>query len=191
MLRSLTIIAMIAFFAAALISADEPKHLIYHDGNYKLKWKDFQGEVEDGFEGFTAVSYVGFRFGYKGTAHQDSLQVVVEAFFNPENSWHRNDTSKAILQHEQIHFDITELYSRKLKQRITQSTLTYKNYQQAMRDMEKEVRAAMNTADSIYDATTDNGLIKAEQATWNTNIAADLENLKVFEPDTFYVPVHL
>ena len=49
----------------------------------------------------------------------------------------------------------------------------------------------MNTADSIYDATTDNGLIKAEQATWNTNIAADLENLKVFEPDTFYVPMHL
>lgn len=174
---------------ALLVSADEPEQLIFHDNDYRLKWKDFQGPEEEGFESFDAVSYVGFRLGYKGTARQDSLRIVVEAFFNPKRSWHDGDTTAYLLQHEQVHFDITELYTRKLKQKLKGATLTYKTYQQTIKDLEKAVRAEMNTADSIYDAATDNSLNKTEQAKWNTNIAKDLEALKIYMPDTFTVPV--
>lgn len=190
MLQRIALVAFIGFAVMAMMSADEPAGLVYHDKDYKLRWKDFHGEVEDGYEGFAAVSYVGFRFGYKGTARQDSLQVVVETFFNSDRSWHKADTSKAILQHEQVHFDIAEVYSRMLKEKVSQSALTYKNYQQTLKALEQETRAAMNKADSLYDATTENGLVKAEQTIWNNNIAADMQRLKMFEPDTFYVPVH-
>lgn len=182
---------LIFLSATFLLSSGETEEMIYHDNNYQLKWSDFKGQVEEDLPSFVAVSYVGFRFGYKGTSGQDSLRVVVETFFNPNTSWHKPDTTAYLLKHEQVHFDITELYTRKLKQQIQSATLTYKNYQQVMREMEKSIRADMNTADSIYDATTDNSRNTAEQKKWNTNIAEDLEKLKIFERDTFTVPVRL
>lgn len=180
---------LLLFVSLTLLSSDEPEELIFHDNNYRLKWKDFRGPEEEGFESFDAVSYVGFRLGYKGTARQDSLRIVVEAFFNPQRSWHDGDTTAYLLQHEQVHFDITELYTRKLKQKLQSATLTYKTYQQTIKDLEKSVRAEMNTTDSVYDAATNGSLNKTEQALWNTNIAKDLEALKIFMVDTFTVPV--
>jgi len=180
---------LILLASALLLSSAEPDTLIYHDRDYQLKWSDFRGPVEDGLESYSAVSYVGFRLGYKGTPRQDSLIVVVEAFFNPDKSWHKADTSAYLLQHEQVHFDITELYTRKLKQQLQSATLTYKTYQQTIKDLEKKVRAEMNTVDSVYEAATDKSLYKPEQLKWNTNIRQDLDKLKMYEPDTFKVPV--
>ncbi|MBK9504189.1 MAG: hypothetical protein IPO03_02220 [Bacteroidetes bacterium] len=64
---------------AAWITPQSEEHLIYHDNNVQLKWKDYQGTVEEDAN-ITALTSIGFRMGYKGTARQDSLIVVVEAF---------------------------------------------------------------------------------------------------------------
>lgn len=175
--------------ATLLLSADEPQQMIFHDNDYKLKWKDFQGKEEEGLESFDAVSYVGFTFAYKGTPRQDSLRIVVEAFFNKSRSWTDGDTTAKTLQHEQIHFDIAELYTRKLKQQITLATITYKNYQQVLKQLEGDLRTQMNLADSVYDASTDNGRNLTEQEVWNKNMSKDLSALHIYMPDTFTIPV--
>lgn len=184
-----TFLAVIAItFCAAWISPQSEAHLIYHDNNVQLKWKDYQGTVEEDAN-ITALTSIGFRMGYKGTARQDSLIVVVEAFFDKQNSWVKKDTTAYALKHEQLHFDITELYARKLKQSIQSASLTYKNYQSVLRDLERKAHNDMNTADSIYEVATDYSKNKVEQKKWNDNIAVDLSNLKAFEADTFKVPV--
>lgn len=186
-----TFLAVIVLtFCAAWISPQSEAHLIYHDNNVQLKWKDYQGDAEDDVNA-SALTSIGFRMGYKGTARQDSLVVIVEAFFDKQNSWAKKDTTAYALKHEQIHFDITELYARKLKQSIQGATLTYKNYQSVLRDLERKAHHDLNTADSIYEAVTDYSKNKVEQKKWNDNIAVDLANLKAFEADTFKVPVHL
>jgi len=172
-----------------LIGADNPVNLIYHDNDYLLRWKDFKGTPEGGYESYSAMSYVGFRMGYKGTAKMDSLQFVVEAFFNPDRSWRRVDTSAHLLEHEQIHFDIAELYTRKLKEQLSLATLQYSNYQSTVKTLEGTIRKDMNRADSLYDADTDNSMNREKQQLWRKNIAEDLARLKTFTPDTFALPV--
>lgn len=164
--------------------------LIYHDNNVKLRWKDYKATPDPDF-GAIAVSYVGFRMSYKGTARQDSLIVIVESFFDPKISWTKPDTTAYTLTHEQLHFDITELYSRKLKLSIQNATLTYKNYQSVMRELERAAHKDMNTADSIYEVATDYSRNATEQKKWNENIAADLKNMSTYAKDTFVVAVHL
>jgi len=182
------IVVTIALFIAAFTVVIPERNIVNHDNNIKLKWKDFQGTPDPNVNA-RAISYVGFQMGYKGTARQDSLIIVVEAFFDRTTSWHNGDTTAYILSHEQTHFDITELYSRKLKQSIQGATLTYKNYQPVLRELEKNALKAMNTADSIYDLATDFSRLNDKQAEWNTNIQKDLANMVVFAADTFKVPV--
>lgn len=189
MLKQLTILSIVLLTMAFTIFPAE-QNKVYHDNNAQLKWSDFQGKPDSEISG-NALSSVGFQMSYKGTARQDSLIFIVEAFFDRETSWFKGDTNTYALSHEQTHFDITELYARKLKQSLQGATLTYKNYQTVIRDLERNNHKAMNTVDSIYDVTTDYSRIKAEQLKWNTNIKQDLENLKAFSIDTFTVPVHL
>ena len=132
-MKNLFFLVIVLTACAAWITPQSEEHLIYHDNNVQLKWKDYQGIVEEDAN-ITALTSIGFRMGYKGTARQDSLIVVVEAFFDKQNSWVKKDTTAYALKHEQLHFDITELYARKLKQSIQSASLTYKNYQSVMRD---------------------------------------------------------
>jgi predicted secreted Zn-dependent protease len=47
------------------------------------------------------------------------LDVLVDANFSPRTSWVRlKDETDQLLEHEQGHFDITELYARKLRKAI-------------------------------------------------------------------------
>ncbi len=180
------ILILLGLFLAAFTGAE--RNIVNHDNNVKLKWKDFQGTPDPDINA-KAISYVGFQMGFKGTARQDSLIIVVEAFFDRSTSWYSGDTSAYILSHEQTHFDITELYARKLKQSIQGATLTYKNYQSVLRELEKNAHKSMNTADSVYDIATDFSRLPEEQKKWNTNIQKDLANMSVFATDTFKVPV--
>ena len=191
MLKNLSLSLIVVFIVcAAFVIPQSNEKLLYYDNNVKLKWSDFKASPDPEASVF-ASSYLGFSLGYKGTARQDSLIVVVESFFNRDISWYKDDTTAYNLQHEQTHFDITELYSRKLKQSIQGATLTYKNYQSVMRELEKKAHADMNTADSIYETVTDFSRNKIEQKKWNDNIAADLKNLSGFAADTFKVAVRL
>src|SRR3712207_4091713 len=80
-----------------------------------LSWFDFAGEVNDtslyDAESFAEVKYSYWYIG------PDNISFTVSANFNKSTSWCKKDyRSEALLRHEQTHFDIAELYARKLKQ---------------------------------------------------------------------------
>src|SRR5690606_27880679 len=83
---------------------------------------DFKG-TPDPKADFVASSNTGMRFSYSISTNQDQEMKVtytVEGFFNPAKSWHLPDQVTAqILNHEQAHFDITELHARKLRKRLS------------------------------------------------------------------------
>ena len=45
---------------------------------------------------------------------------TAQATFDPNTSWVRNPktASEALLRHEQLHFDITEVYARLMRQKL-------------------------------------------------------------------------
>ncbi len=84
----------------------------------KLSWQDFKG-TPSGSSPHRASINSGLSYTYHGM-DQSTIgrpHYKVYAYFYPQLSWRRdlNETDPALLAHEQLHWDITEVYARKLR----------------------------------------------------------------------------
>lgn len=143
---------------------------------YKLQWDDFQGEPDKNSLGdaATAVRIKAKPFIVKKKIHYD-----VVAIFTRNKSWYR-DTSAELLAHEQLHFDIAELYARKIRRQIAemrrQGVNDIKTYNTAIHELLLE----SNQVDAQYDAETLHGAMTRKQAAWSDKIKGELASLKKF-----------
>ena len=141
---------------------------------YKLQWEDFQGEPDKNSLGdaATAVSIKAKPFLVKKRINYD-----VVAIFNREKSWVR-DKAASLLAHEQLHFDIAELYARKIRKRIIelkdQGINDIKVYNAAIQELLQE----SNEVDRNYDIETLHGAMSNKQKQWTTNVKDELANLR-------------
>lgn len=147
--------------------------------NLKLKWSDFKAQkrVSKGFS--VATSTCGF--GYDGIVRGDEIVLNVYVHFYCYDSWknpnyHMND----VLQHEQLHFDICELYGRKFYREILRlkkkNQLSEKSLERLYNSMVKEYDAYQD----LYDAETGHSTKTMKQLEWNNRISADLNALSAF-----------
>lgn len=91
---------------------------LYWDAEQKLSWDDFQGKPDYNFEQVSALTSSGILH-YKG-CEDGKLIYKVQAYFEKEHSWVKPEAyTDYHLAHEQIHFDITELYARKLRKALS------------------------------------------------------------------------
>ncbi|MDO7848162.1 DUF922 domain-containing protein [Hymenobacter sp. M29] len=109
---------------------------------------------------------------------------TVRATFNPNTSWIRNPAtiSAALLRHEQIHFDITEVYARLMRQKLLvfQARADCNKLQPAFNNLTKGVYDQWDREQNRYDAETNHGLNAAKQAYWEKQTQVKLEQLKAF-----------
>lgn len=105
---------------------------------------------------------------------------VVEAVFLKSKSFLKDD-SPYILKHEQLHFDICEVNTRKLRKAIMEKDFSKvkdivavitKIYNKAAEELTKEQYA--------YDGDTQNGMNGAKQKLWNERIEKELLELDGF-----------
>ena len=155
---------------------------IYWSPCYKLKWEDFKGTPETPSKN-AAVSRPGIK--YYLTANEDSFNIKVICFFIKSRSWSKLKNSDTLLMHEQVHFDIAELFARKLRKAFTE----YKfHYATAGKDIDKlfllnkQKRAEMDT---LYDKETDFSRNRKQQLLWNKKINPELDKLKKYASSMF------
>lgn len=144
---------------------------------YKLQWYDFQGAPDKDSHGdaATAVSIKAKPFLVKNEINYD-----VVAIFNRSKSWVR-DRSPSLLAHEQLHFDIAELYARKIRKKIRDLKANgvddIKTYNAAIKALLQE----SNEVDIQYDIETLHGAMSKRQAAWAENVAEELARLERFK----------
>jgi hypothetical protein len=109
---------------------------------------------------------------------------TVQSTFDPNTSWFRNPktASEALLRHEQLHFDITEVYARVMRQKLVafQAKVNCEKLQPAFNNLTKGVYTEWNREQNRYDQETNHGLNAARQAFWEQQTQAKLEALKAF-----------
>jgi len=144
--------------------------------DYKLKWSDFKGVRGPGEQAKAATSaaiYVG--------GHRDKNGLpdyTVNNWFVKRLSWTTDTTSLTLLAHEQVHFDIAELYVRKIRKAVDalrKKKLTkYTSYDQVI-DKLLDEREAM---DDRYDKECAHGTFLDIQNKWAELIAQELAALQ-------------
>lgn len=109
---------------------------------------------------------------------------TVRATFDPNTSWIRHPAtiSDALLRHEQMHFDITEVYARLMRQKLLvfQARADCARLQPAFNNLTKGVYDQWNREQNRYDAETNHGLNAAKQAYWEKQTQVKLDQLKAF-----------
>lgn len=170
-----TVLSLFIFSTCAFAQAESDT--IYWSPCYKLKWDDFKG-TPDTPSKYGAVSRPGIK--YYLSANEDSFNVRVICFFIKSKSWSKLKSSDTLLMHEQIHFDIAELFARKLRKAFAE----YKfNYATVGKDIDKlfllnkQERAKMDT---LYDKETDFSRNRKQQLLWNKKIKPELDKLKKY-----------
>ena len=155
---------------------------IYWSKEVKLRWRDFRGiPPEQG----NNSDYVAFTYSIIWVTpyeYKSYPNYIVAATFIKEKSWAR-DSSLELLQHEQLHFDMTELFARKIRKSI--DSLRFKKVNDKTIYMNK-IKYWIGTADkqgSIYDEETYHGVYKEAQEKWNQKIADELEGLSKYAVD--------
>lgn len=139
----------------------------------KLTWSDFKGNELNDVTDETAAS-ICHGFGVQtDTAASDASRVVVNVFnvFYPDRSWVRDGgQSSSVLAHEQTHFDICELYTRILRERIANAYLTKANFAVRVKEIYSQVQGEYVREQERYEKETNHGLIVAEQQRWQHDI---------------------
>lgn len=177
-----TSIAALLFICVFLFSfttdpASDSKNVIVWNEYRPLTWDDFQGKrAED------AAGDAGTVVQIKAKPYmvKDQVKYDVAAVFVKNKSWSDAQT-KELLAHEQLHFDIAELYARKIRQVIAELAEAgeedVKNYNRAIQKLLHE----SNEVDIQYDLETLHGAMQNKQAEWSKNVKTELKALAQFK----------
>jgi hypothetical protein len=143
----------------------------------KLSWSDFKAKPQRGLEHPEAVTDTGFRTQLM--CRGGTLEIDILAEFYPNSSWVKpNRKLTSLLKHEQGHFDITELYVRKMRNAIRNAHVDCEDDAKAeiagkgiLRPLDQE----WEKAEKHYDAETKDGSDIVRQTAASERIAAELK----------------
>ena len=169
---------VIAFFAAMSAHGQSPRGFTWEQ-HPALNWSDFKGRAPRTMGEPSAMTDTGFRVQLE--CRDGALDIRVAAEFYLSSSWVKTARKSAeLLRHEQGHFDITELYARKMRKAIREAKIGCEDdrtaeaagkklFEQLDREWEKEEKR--------YDAETKDGIDLVKQKESSGRTATELEEL--------------
>lgn len=155
---------------------------IFWSATRPLTWNDFKGKPQSsGPNG--AMTYSGMEFSFENRA--DSIYFSITTTFNPNVSWVNSKVATDyMLRHEQLHFNITELYSRKLRSALKKMKPGLPNPEVTAKKLYHRFSKECFQVQRLYDKESDHSRNENKQRSWDKKIANELFQL---EKDT--IPV--
>ena len=159
----------------------------YWDSESKLIWSDFRGrpDMNSKYKASTTCE-IACRMEATGS----EALVTVYCFFNTEESWTKTDDTY-LLNHEQRHFDIYEVYTRKMRQAIMEidEADASKISGQVKRIYDRCFRECSRLQDR-YDSETQFSNNREKQQEWNRRIDMLIKETENLTDPEIYIPLH-
>jgi hypothetical protein len=173
---SLALSAVISTLAQGSANNNTPQVIEWNE-YYDLSWQDFKGERPGDAAGDagTVVQIKAKPFLVK-----DEVDYDVFALFVKDKSWAEAYTA-SLLAHEKLHFDIAELYARKIRKKIAEMRAEKVTKVEAFNLAIQELLQESNEVDMQYDVETLHGGMVEKQKEWAERIKAELNGLREFK----------
>ena len=162
----------LAFASPLPFQVADEHHLVWQEG-VSLNWDDFQGEPGAAgrpYQGAESRLTIALRFSCTNSVPD----FKVWAEFDRSNSWARPNMPASLLEHEQIHFDIAELYARGTRKAFDDVRNPCGN-PSAVEDISDHNNELSARAQQNYDEETLHGTLPGAKAAWTRKIRALLE----------------
>ena len=179
----LIIVALSSSFLLSINSLCNNDSIIYWDNNRPLKWEDFRDTEPDLLIKKTSAflsATSSLCIDYDRNSYGSYLTYfTIIAVFNKNQSWIKDSISNNLLKHEQLHFDITELYARKIRKELIYAIDNYISVV-ICDSIFKAMYAEMLEKQSKYDKETSHGTIVEKQIEWEEYIQNELAKLEEY-----------
>lgn len=172
---------MIALGTSYQVFGQDDKQIQWDD-DYQLQWSDFKS-LPNKSVSQKAMTNSGISFGIECV--QGQLDLTIGCYFDKYQSWVKENPSDALLEHERLHFDITELYTRKLIKKLTSLD------DPCGKDMDKIQRIYddnFNDYDAFqnrYDRETKHSVDAEKQKYWENLVKQELERLNAYSSELY------
>ncbi|QWX84548.1 DUF922 domain-containing protein [Cellulophaga sp. HaHaR_3_176] len=155
---------------------EQDDETILWESDKKLNWEDFKGEPQNQRAAAVTASGLTYRFSTtKNNGEVIAIDYEVTSFFYPNISWYRPEVcDDIILGHEQLHFDITELYARKFRKLLSEKKFT-NDAKNEIKVIYQEINTALNDFQNQYDKETNFSRNREQQSLWSKNIEKALK----------------
>lgn len=152
----------VAPYAKDSVSKTETSEVIPWTNEQRLDWNDFLSEPVRGTD---AVASTSTSLGISYQLSDGQLVYHITCSFNKEKSWTLLKTGY-ILSHEQGHFDITEIFARKLNEALQQYQFNRRTFKKDINRIYQSVVQQKENFQKKYDEATDHSRKRKEQYDW-------------------------
>jgi hypothetical protein len=172
------------FIVSLLITNNLSAQKITWKEGQKLNWNNFKSKINNQ-KGKNVVAYTncGWVYSYvKSSNPKAPVKIEIKTIFNEHKSW--KDSEKIndfILTHEQKHFDIAEIFARKLRKEVAERVKTSGDFNRLFQGIYDRVLKEYTQFQMSYDQETEHGMDKEKQEDYNVLISNELENLKNYK----------
>ena len=163
------------FFLLWVISSSAQDNAIAWQPDIKLKWSDFKGKAEQNSR-IAAVTASGISYKFSSHERDGYFEVdfTVDTFFYPDQSWyHPEKCDDLVLSHEQLHFDISELFARKMRKQMAETRFT-ENVKAEVKAIYHQILKDLAAFQDRYDTETNYSMNREAQLVWNKSIRESL-----------------
>jgi len=166
-MKTILVLLLTACISSSYTIAGDSNKILWSN-DYQLQWNDFKGYPQkmEGIEAWTA---------YFIDCRQEGNKFGIFCYFERNKSWRiKSKENDYLLKHEQYHFNIAEVYARKLRKQMIVSDLKElnKEFNKNYKEMEKVQKA--------YDKETNHSKNPEEQGKWEIEIDRQLKDLSDF-----------
>lgn len=164
------------FIVSPLLNFAQTKNeeLINWSATTRLTWSDYKGDPDpNSGAAATTTSYLGIEYNFRN----NKVTYKIVCRFSKNKSWGLYKTDH-ILGHEQGHFDITEIFARKLNNETGEYKFNKSSYQKDLQKIYDDIVKEKEKFQNRYDKETDFSRNKEKQAEWSTKIQEMLEEYK-------------
>jgi hypothetical protein len=146
--------------------------------NTQLTVQDFLGKPISNSQ-HSAESFIGISSSC--TPMNDSVIIEIDAVFHRNKSWIKknNDTSR-VIPHEQGHFDLGEVFARKLRKELSEHKFKKKNLTKYVNETVGYYNGLLTKEQDVYDTETNHSINEAKQKEWLDKIKKELTELDAY-----------
>lgn len=163
-------VILAALFVLPLASFGQGDEFIEWSPIKRLTWDDYLAKPSSASD---AAAITSTALGLEYHVRNNILSYTITCRFSKTRSWGKYKT-EYILEHEQGHFDITEIYARKLDDAIRQYKFNPKKFKTDLDTIYKEIMEEKEEVQNRYDIETDYSRDKEKQAEWLKKIQKQL-----------------
>jgi len=151
-----------------------------------LEWSDFSGEIvyrNDIIAAAETIYKIEISPLEVLVDEEDNIQnyqeLTVVTLFFPNKSW-VNQPSDELLDHEQLHFDIAELFARKMRREFSKLKEAKEAQMQVYQDVWNNLWKTCRAMQQKYDSDTNHGINGSAQLSWNQRIKSQLDVYEIY-----------